>query len=218
MTKKLKKSSAFLNKNKLTLLRFVEKSDHILREIMPEVDFKDPLLKKNIKDMCFSILPKQLKKAKALYSSAAGMAANQWGIKKRIFIFTPHGSDDDNKKMEVMINPSYIPFLRPSETEFSLKVAYEGCFSIPLTVGLINRYDAIKATYYTENEEKIERIMEGWEARVFQHETDHLNGKLFDGRLDNYAGPDCLKRLIFNDLKEMDQFWEETVKPSRIED
>lgn len=197
------------------LLRFVEKTHPILRENMPEVqNFKDPALQKIIENMCYSILPSQLKQANGAHESAAGMAANQWGIKKRIFIFTPEGSEA-GKKLEVMINPSYIPYLRSKEIEPKLIAAYEGCFSIPLTIGIVNRYEAVVATYYTPAGEKIERIMEGWEARVFQHETDHLNGKLFDGTFDNCPGPECLERIIFKDKQEMEDFWVSKVKASR---
>ncbi len=197
------------------LLLFVEKTHPILREVMPDVqDFKDPALHESIKDMCFSILPTQLKAANGAHESAAGMAANQWGIKKRMFIYTPEGSEA-GKKLEVMINPSYIPYLRLNETEPTLVAAYEGCFSVPLTTGIVNRYEAITAAYYNPEGKKIERIMEGWEARVFQHETDHLNGKLFDGRIDHYSGPDCVERIIFKDAEEMKNFWENKVRPSR---
>jgi peptide deformylase len=196
------------------LLKFVAKTDPILREIMPdERDFKNAALKESIEDMCHSILPEQLKAANAAYTSAAGMAANQWGVKRRVFIFTPGGAETDTKP-EVMINPSYIPYLRPNETEYTLVAAYEGCFSIPLTIGLINRYDAIMATYHTPEGRKIERLMEGYEARVFQHETDHLDGKLYDGKLDHYAGPDCLERVVFKDEQEM-KAWENKKRASR---
>src|SRR5258708_748416 len=131
------------------LLTLVAKSNPILREVMPdEVDFCDAALVSTIEDMRYSILPEQLEEAGTAHRSAAGMAANQWGLKRRIFIFTPDGSGAD-KKSEIMINPSYAPFLRENETEFKLISAYEGCFSIPLTVGRINRYDAVMAIYYT---------------------------------------------------------------------
>ncbi len=199
------------------LLLFVEKSNPILREVMPPVkDFKDPELHETIENMLFSILPAQLKAANAAHESAAGMAANQWGIRKRIFIYTPDGSDESNKR-EVMINPSYIPYLRPNEKSPTMVPAYEGCFSVPLTTGVVNRYDAIMATYYDPKGKKIEKIMEGWEARVFQHETDHLNGKLFDGALDNFAGPECLERVVFKDEQEMENFWINKVKAERGE-
>ena len=194
------------------LLFFVEKSNPVLREIMPKVDdFKDPALHETIADMCYSILPSQLISANGAHDSAAGMAANQWGIRKRVFIFTPDGSGE-NKRMEVMINPSYIPHLRVNEKEPALVAAYEGCFSVPLTTGVVNRYESILATYYTPQGKKIECVLEGWEARVFQHETDHLNGKLFDGRLDNHNGPECVERIIFKDKEEMNQFWKRKYK------
>ncbi|MDR3476743.1 MAG: peptide deformylase [Gammaproteobacteria bacterium] len=197
------------------LLKFVEKTDPILRETMPEVqDFNDPTLHEMIKNMCYSILPEQLKAANGAHESAAGMAANQWGIKKRIFIFTPDGSQA-GKRLEVMINPSYLPYLQPTETTPEMVAAFEGCFSVPLTTGIVNRYEAIMATYYNLAGEKIECLMEGWEARVFQHETDHLDGKLFDGQLDQYLGPECLERIIFKDKEEMRSFWEDKVKASR---
>lgn len=172
------------------ILNLVTKTDPILREIMPDVvDFNDSSLAEIIEDMRYSIHPDQLK------SRAAGMAANQWGIKKRIFIFAPLGSDTEG---EVMINPSYLPH------QNKMNAGYEGCFSIPLSVGLINRYDAIIATYFTQAGEKIERLLEGWEARVFQHETDHLNGRLYDGSLENYQGPEILERIIFQNKEELE--------------
>ena len=197
------------------LLFFIKKTHPLLRETMPLVeDFTDPALHETIRDMCYSIQPEQLKAAKAAYESAAGMAANQWGIKKRIFIFTPDGSGK-NSRLEVMINPSYTPYLYPNETQPRFSAAYEGCFSIPLTTGVVKRYEAIQATYYTPQGEKITKIMEGWEARVFQHETDHLDGKLYDGRLDQFAGPECLERIIFKDEQEMEAYWEAKVRASR---
>ena len=199
------------------LLNFVAKTHTMLREKIPDVvDFKDPALHQTIEDMCYSILPEQLRASGGVHESAAGMAANQWGINKRIFIFTPDGSAPENKS-EVMINPSYLPYLRTMEKEPTLVGAYEGCFSVPLTTGIVYRYEAILATYYNQEGEKIERVMKGWEARVFQHETDHLDGKLFDGKLDNFHGPECEDRMIFKDADEMEDFWVNKVRPSRIE-
>lgn len=203
------------SKKKPLLLTFAAKADPVLREVMPAIqDFNDPSLHETISNMCYSILPAQLAASGGAHKSAAGMAANQWGIRKRIFIFTPEGSEP-GQRVEVMINPSYVPHLRPGETEPAMDAAYEGCFSVPLTAGLVRRYRCIRAAYYTPAGERIEGILEGWEARVFQHETDHLDGKLFDGKLDHHAGPDCTERYVFKDAKEMENFWNGTVKPSR---
>jgi peptide deformylase len=109
-----------------TLLIFAAKNHPILREVMPDVqDFKDPQLHQTIKDMCYSIAPEQIKQAKGAFESAAGMAANQWGIKKRIFIFTPEGSSKD-KYLEVMLNPSYVPYMETGQSEPKMVAAYEG--------------------------------------------------------------------------------------------
>lgn len=197
------------------LLTFAEKTNPILRQTMPPVkDFNDPELHEIIADMCYSIFPEQLKKANGAHDSAAGMAANQWGIKKRIFIFTPNGSQE-GEEQEVMINPSYLPYLRPNEKTPTLTPAFEGCFSVPLTTGIVRRYESIMAIYYTPQGKKVERLMEGWEARVFQHETDHLNGKLFDGTHDDFPGPECPERILFKDKEEMQDFWKNKVRPDR---
>ncbi len=197
------------------LLKFVPKSNPILRTVMPEItDFSDPGLTAIISDMCYSILPEQLRKVDSAHSGAAGMAANQWGINRRVFIFTPDGSEAGEKR-EVMINPSYVPYLRPGEMKPKMTASYEGCFSIPLTTAAVTRFDAITAKYDLPDGTHVEKVMEGWEARVFQHETDHLDGKLFDGTLDGFAGPVCEDRIIFKDHAEMEDFWVNSVRPSR---
>lgn len=199
------------------LLKFAAKSDPILRKPIPdESNFQDVGLKEVIEDMCYSILPEQLKAANAPFDSAAGMAANQWGISRRVFIYTPDGSGP-NQIMEVMINPSYTPHLRAGESEPAIDAAYEGCFSVPLTTGIVNRFDCINATWFKPDGSKVERIMQGWEARVFQHETDHLDGKLYDGRLDHFEGPECVERIIFKDKNEEQQYWE-TLRKDRKRD
>ena len=199
------------------LLKLVPKSHPLLREIMPRVtSSQDPSIQSIIQDMSYSILPEQLQAAGCEHTSAAGMAANQWGIAQRIFIYTPDGSGID-KRLEVMINPTYVPYLRPGETTPATVAGYEGCFSVPLTAGNVNRYVAIKVQYQTPEGETVERLLEGWEARVFQHETDHLDGKLFDGKLDHFQGPDCVERFVFKDAEEKMNFWLNIVRPSREE-
>ena len=85
--------------------------------ILTLVDFHHPILrhptepvhfplsdadKQLIRDMKYSIQPEQLKKANAPWDSAGGMAANQWGANKRIFLFCP----DNDTDIKVIINPS----------------------------------------------------------------------------------------------------------------
>ena len=132
-----------------------------------------PLSEKNqqlIDDMMFSIQPEQLKQANAPWSQAAGMAANQWGSNRKIFVYCP----DDGHNYDVVINPMY------EVHEHSIKeLGWEGCFSVPLTLGYVDRFTHIVATYQNEQGVLITKELKDWPARVFQHETDHLNGILF---------------------------------------
>lgn len=106
------------------------------------------------------------------YLPAAGLAAPQIGISKSVFIFS---FDRDPNNLEGVINPYFIPC---GEAKI---VGWEGCFSAMLSNGTsklakIPRYEKIKVQYLNANGEKIERILEGFAAKVFQHEYDHLQG------------------------------------------
>ncbi|MDB6096074.1 MAG: def [Francisellaceae bacterium] len=191
------------------LLRFVPKSSHILRNKLPNLENIQSLeIQELIDSMIYSIRPAQLAAAKAIFTSAAGMAANQWGLDKRIFIFTPEGSGEENRT-EAIINPSYVPIANPQTQKIETESMIEGCFSIPLTAGEIRRFTHIKVNYQTRQGIPVEKILQGWDARVFQHETDHLDGKLYDGKLDGFDGPECLMRKGFKDKSEMEVWYEQ---------
>ena len=103
---------------------------------------------------------------------AAGLAAPQIGISRSVFIFS---FDRDPKNLEVVINPSLT-----SHSQSQVK-SWEGCLSIILSNGIwklakIPRYERIKVTYFNLKREKKEKILEGFAAKVFQHEYDHLQG------------------------------------------
>ena len=148
-----------------------------------------------IADMIYSIQAKQLKEANAPWDSAAGMAANQWGISKSIFLFCPNGDSEDN--LEVVINPSYEP-LQADNNVIEENLAWEGCFSIPLQTGLVKRFCGIRAKYQNESGKWITKDLFGWEARVYQHETDHLMGHLFD----DPRTKKCIEKKLFSDKEE----------------
>jgi peptide deformylase len=179
------------------LLRLVDYNDPVLAKTAVAVEF--PLSeedKKLIADMKYSIQPEQLKAAKAPFETAAGMACNQWGIAKRIFLFCPSGNTQEG--LEVIINPRY---------EIINKDIYyhmwEGCFSIPMAAGNIARYFNIKVNYNNESGQTITRELQGHEARVWQHENDHLDGYLYD----NLSAGKCLKKVVFASQHELDNFW-----------
>lgn len=103
---------------------------------------------------------------------AAGLAAPQIGITQNIFIFS---WDRTEEHQIAAINPSFIPL--EQETE----LGWEGCFSIilgngPYQLANVPRYKKIKASFWDENGQLKNVILEGFAARVFQHEYDHLQG------------------------------------------
>ena len=118
----------------------------------------------------------------------AGVAANQIGYDKRIFIGLKHDDYDDeneeDEKKEIIGNPNadnYEFYINPQIdycTKKSLQEGEEGCLSIPEVRIIAERFNKIKVRYYNQNGEKIKKTLSGFMSRLFQHELDHLNGVL----------------------------------------
>jgi len=104
-------------------------------------------------------------------SHGLGLAAPQIGVSKRVFTY------DVGEGPHALINPKV---LRSSGEE----VATEGCLSIPGLQGDVPRAGRVTVTGIDENGRKVKIKAEGLLARVFQHEIDHLDGKVFIDRAD----------------------------------
>ena len=123
----------------------------------------------------------------------AGIAANQIGYDKKIFIGMKHDRevDDDGKHIdEVEPDPdNYELYINPQidKTDSkSTQIGSEGCLSIPNITLEIERYDKIKVRYYDASGRKIKKPLSGFLSRLYQHELDHLNGNLmFENPLSN---------------------------------
>ena len=72
----------------------------------------------------------------------------------------------------------------------------EGCLSIPGINESVKRPAKVLVNYFDENGEEQERWLEGFEARVFQHEYDHLEGKMFVDRLSPFRKQMIKSKLI----------------------
>lgn len=114
--------------------------------------------------------------------NCAGLAAPQIGISKQIIVFAAPENQDLKKWRSdftqymgktIWINPSYKGIGEGKKED------YEGCFSVLDAAGPVKRYNKIQYTAYTINGELVESTAEGFLARIIQHETDHVNGKLF---------------------------------------
>lgn len=112
----------------------------------------------------------------------AGIAAPQIGVLQRVVIFglsknNPRYPDRGEVPETVLINPQISPL--GNETEDG----WEGCLSVPGMRGLVSRYTKIRYRGFDENGAKIDREVEGFHARVVQHECDHLDGILYPMRV-----------------------------------
>jgi peptide deformylase len=121
---------------------------------------------------------------------AAGLAAIQIGVPKRIFgaFLNRHveeGEAQSNEQEEKPYEPPVI-FINPeilSNSEDQER-GFDGCLSIPGMMGYTDRHLKLRIRYMDEDGKTQERDFEGWDARVIQHEYDHLEGVLFLDRLD----------------------------------
>ncbi len=116
-------------------------------------------------------------------SGGVGLAAPQIYEPYRIIIVasrpTPRYPYAPEMQPIVMINPEYQILSEKMETD------WEGCLSIPGIRARVPRYQQISIRYCQTSGEIIERIFEGFIARVFQHEHDHLNGIVYLDRVED---------------------------------
>ena len=102
-----------------------------------------------------------------------GLAANQIGILKQIVTINFENKKSNKQTNYILFNPSIIQY--SDETV----VMEEGCLSLPEQYADVERPKEIVLEYMDQNEKIIKKQVDGYEARILQHEIDHLSGKLF---------------------------------------
>ena len=117
--------------------------------------------------------------------TSTGLAAPQLGIPLQIILvdmkISPPEKHSFSTPPKVFINPK-ITWKAKEIEEFT-----EGCFSADNLVGIVPRHKSIKIKAYDRNGKKIKLKLEGYTARIFQHEIDHLHGLRFPDRMiDNF--------------------------------
>lgn len=121
--------------------------------------------------------------ATVMDTNGVGIAAPQVGESDRLFIIASHPNPRYPTAPEMqptaMINPR---ILAHSE---ELVKDWEGCLSIPGIRGLVPRYQAIEIEYVDREGKKQTQELTDFVARIFQHETDHLDGIVFLDRLES---------------------------------
>ena len=104
-----------------------------------------------------------------------GLAANQVDLPIRMFVVNPTGTRGEGEEL-VLLNPE-LQLPRGNE------VAEEGCLSLPGLYGDVKRPKSIRLSAFDLQGNAIERDVDGFFARVLQHENDHLDGVLFFDRM-----------------------------------
>lgn len=110
-------------------------------------------------------------------TEGVGLAAPQVGINKRLMVYNDTGDPKKWMQETVMINPKIIEFSQAKD------VAEEGCLSFPQMGGEVERSKWIKVEAVNLKGKKMKKKFKGWEARIFQHEFDHLEGCVYIDRL-----------------------------------
>jgi peptide deformylase len=113
--------------------------------------------------------------------NGAGLAAPQIGVALRVVIFGVHANPRYPHVEEVpdtvLINPVIEPLAADQEED------WEGCLSVPGMRGMVPRYRHLRYSGVDEQGRRFERVVEGFHARVVQHECDHLEGILYPLRI-----------------------------------
>jgi peptide deformylase len=115
-------------------------------------------------------------------ANGAGLAAPQIGVDLQVVIFGSHARnprypDRPIVPPTVLVNPVITPLSEATEDD------WEGCLSVPGMRGVVPRWSQIRYTGFDQYGDPIDRTVEGFHARVVQHECDHLWGKLYPMRM-----------------------------------
>lgn len=117
-------------------------------------------------------------------ANGVGLAAPQIGRNLRLAVIETLADEDeegeeipDSRQLYVIINPEIVWQSR------EVKSGVEGCLSIPGYLGEVERSESIRVRALDRHGKKIKLRLSGWNARIFQHEIDHLDGILYIDKL-----------------------------------
>ncbi|WP_423192016.1 peptide deformylase [Cupriavidus sp. H18C2] len=147
----------------------------LLQQARPVTQFNTPELRLLIDDM-FDTME---------HANGAGLAAPQIGVDLQVVIFgfdrNPRYPDAPTVPKTVLINP----VLEPLSDE--MEEGWEGCLSVPGLRGVVPRHLRLRYSGFDMLGNPIERVAEGFHARVVQHECDHLIGVLYPMRIKDFT-------------------------------
>ncbi len=156
------------------VLEIAELGAPVIRARATEVtNIRDPQLQAFIDDLLATVADE----------SGMGIAAPQVSESQRIIVLSPQPNARypyaPTMEPTVMINPEML------WASSEIGKDWEGCLTVPGIRGLVPRYQAIRIRYHTRQDAIVETTYEGFLARVFQHEVDHLDGVVFLDRVES---------------------------------
>jgi len=163
------------------------------------VKFPDPILRKKaapIEEIDDAVRDRAKQMIALMHrDKGVGLAAPQVGWSARLFVMNPSGKPGEER---VLVNPVIAPKGKAKAR------SNEGCLSLPEINGKIERFEAVVLKAYTLEGERVEETLEGFPARVAQHESDHLDGVLIIDKMS-----EAERSVAESRLKDMTWFYEE---------
>jgi peptide deformylase len=156
----------------MTIRAIIQPDNPVLRRRANRVTTFDKKFQTLVDDMVETMLE----------APGVGLAAPQVGVSQRLIVVRLSDSEEDERKDEfgeeagqlyVVANPEII---KPSKEQVE---GVEACLSIPGYFGLVDRHESIIVTGQDRKGKPFRKKASGWLARVFQHEIDHLDGRLY---------------------------------------
>ncbi len=155
--------------------------------LLPIVNLPDPILRRKAKPVTKfdkdlqTLIDNMIETMRD--APGVGLAAPQINVSQQLAVIEYAEDEDEEeenentppkpKKLYVIINPEIV---KVSEEKV---LGIEGCLSIPGLQGEVERYEAIQVKALNRHGSPVKLKVDGWMARIFQHEIDHLNGVLF---------------------------------------
>jgi len=168
----------------MAILEIIQPDNPVLRKKAIKVQdstFKDAKFQQLVDDMIETMMD----------ANGVGLAAPQIAQSTRLIIVRlPDSSEEDREEYGDLAGETFIvanPKITKSSREMVMGV--EGCLSIPSLLGEVERHEMVVVTGKDRNGDDFRIKAKGWLARVFQHEIDHLDGRLFIDLTDNVWRP-----------------------------
>jgi peptide deformylase len=159
----------------MALREIVSLPDPVLRRKARKVTGFGPELQTLIDDMVETMRQ----------APGVGLAAPQVGVPLRLIVieYSEEEDEDTPPKLYMLANPEITRFSEEVE------VGTEGCLSIPGFIGDVERATGVTVKGYNRRGQPVRIKADGWLARIFQHEVDHLDGVLFIDRAERVWKP-----------------------------